>query len=141
MEPVLCAIDFSAASSSVLTVAAALAEQCRTQLIVLYTYRIFPQSETIADYRKTILKKAHDDFELLEKKLKLNGTIPYEFRAEVGFLSDRIESYMKLNRAKFIVVGRKLAFEMSEHKGTSLQEFIDHAGVPFLIVPDRYGQS
>jgi hypothetical protein len=141
MEPVLCAIDFSGDTPSVLTAAAALAEQFKAPLIILYTYRILPGDETIADYRNTIVKKAHDDFELLEQKLKLNGTMPYEFRAEVGFLSDRIESYLKTSRVRFIVIGRKLAFTMNEHKGTTFTDFIDHVKIPFLIVPDAHNQT
>ncbi|MDL5048871.1 hypothetical protein QQ054_22925 [Oscillatoria amoena NRMC-F 0135] len=95
MGPVLCALDFSETSPLVLKTAVDLTMHYQTRLVALYAYRIQPESEAIADYRQTKVKKAHDQFALLESKLGLNGSVPYEFRAEVGFLSDRIESWIK----------------------------------------------
>jgi nucleotide-binding universal stress UspA family protein len=140
MNPVVCAVDFSETSSSVLKAAVDLANRFAKRLVVLYAYRIIPDNEAIGDYRKTIVKKAHEDFALLEKKLGLNGSVPYEFRAEVGFLADRIKSAVQANPGAFIVIGQKLALEINEQKGMTLEEFIAQASVPVLIVPDRHRQ-
>lgn len=85
MNPVLCVIDLTPASVSVLGVSAGLAMRLRAPLTVLYPYRIMPDKEPIADYRKSLLQKAQHDFIELEQKLHLNGSLQYEFRAEVGF--------------------------------------------------------
>ncbi|QOI96079.1 MAG: universal stress protein [Flammeovirgaceae bacterium] len=140
MDPVLCALDFSENSPVVLKAAVNLAAHFHTRLIVLYAYRIIPENETIADYRRTIVKKAQENFAQLEKKLGLNGSIPYEFRAEVGFLSDRIKSSVQANRVGFVVIGQRLASEIIEQKGMTLEGFIGQAPVPVLIVPEMQAQ-
>ncbi|MCK6616371.1 MAG: universal stress protein [Cyclobacteriaceae bacterium] len=140
MNPVLCALDFSEASPAVLKAAVDLAAHFNTRLIVLYAYRILPENETITDYRRAIVNRAQEDFAHLEKKLGLNGSVPYEFRAEVGFLSDRIRSSVQANRVGFVVIGQRLASEINEQKGMTLEEFIDQAAVPVLIVPEMQVQ-
>lgn len=137
MSPVVCAVDFTETSVLVLKAAVELADRFAKRLIVLYAYRIIPENEAIGDYRKMVIKKAHEDFALLEKKLGLNGSLPYEFRVEVGFLADRIKNAVQASPEAFIVIGQKLALEINEQKGMTLEEFIVQASVPVLIVPDR----
>ncbi|MFN3840577.1 MAG: universal stress protein [Cyclobacteriaceae bacterium] len=135
MDPVLCALDFSETSPLVLKTAADLATHYHSPLVILYSYRILPENDAIADYRKTIVKKAYDQFALLENKLGLNGLVPYEFRAEVGFLSDRIESWINANPVAFLVIGQNLVTEINKQEGITFNEFVSHSPVPVLLVP------
>jgi nucleotide-binding universal stress UspA family protein len=135
MDSVLCALDFTEASSSVLKTAVDLAKRLKTQLIVLYAYRILPGNEAISDYRKTIVRKAQENFALLEKKVGLNGSVPYEFRAEVGFLTDRIQRAVQAHPMSVVVLGNQLAMESNEQKGMTLEEFVGQVSVPVMIVP------
>ncbi len=137
MSPVLCAIDFSESSSYVLNEAVDLASHYNSGLIVLYAYRIIPENETIADYRNTTLKRAHEQFAMLEKMVGLNGSVPCEFRAEVGFISDRIDACIRANHAAFLVIGWNLIKEIREQKGVSFEEFVNQSDVPVLIVPEH----
>ncbi len=138
MQPVLCVIDLSPPSVSVLGVAADVANHFKAPLTVLYPYRIMPDKEPIADYRKSLLQKAQKDFSDLEKQLHLNGSLHYEFRAEVGFLSDRVEAFFKQYPVLFVVMGEKMALERNESGSSSLQELMKRIPVPVLVVPDRY---
>jgi hypothetical protein len=137
MDPVLCALDFTETSSAVLKTAIDLAKCLRTKLIVLYAYRIIPGNETIADYRETIVSRAQKDFVTLEKTLGLNGSVPYEFRAEVGFFADRIQRTVQANRMSVVVLGNQLAMESNEQKGMTLEEFISQLAVPVMIIPRK----
>ena len=67
---------------------------------------------------------------------KAQPSIKQSFRAEIGFLSDRIESYIKAEKkVKFLVIGNETVSTIYEQKGLSLKEFIDRIGVPVIVVP------
>ncbi|MCS6972869.1 MAG: universal stress protein [Cyclobacteriaceae bacterium] len=138
MKPVLCVIDLSPASVSVLDVAAGLANRFQAPLTILYPYRIKPDKEPIADYRKGLLQKAQKNFLELEQKLHLNGSLNYEFRAEVGFPGDRVEAFFRQHPALLVVMGEKMAMENNESGLNSLQEMIKRIPVPVVVVPDRF---
>lgn len=136
MKPVLCAIDFSESSPPVMRCAIEVALRHKTSIIVLFSYRLAqPYEGTIGDYRKNIEHKAKESFEELISKVSLLGNVKYEFRSEIGFLSDRIEAYVKKNDVGVIVIGHEMANSMNDHKGLSLQQFISNIKVPILIVP------
>ncbi len=137
MKAILCALDFSNASDNVMEVALEMAAQKHTNLVVLFAYRLLqPESLELSEYRKNMEMKAQSDFEELAHKLKTNGDVPYEFRAEIGFISDRIEVYMKRNPVGLVVMGQNLANSINEHKGLALENFLRKMKVPVLIVPD-----
>jgi hypothetical protein len=138
MNPVLCVIDLTPASVSVLGVSAGLAMRLRAPLTVLYPYRIMPDKEPIADYRKSLLQKAQHDFIELEQKLHLNGSLQYEFRAEVGFLSDRVEAFLRQHTVLLVAMGEKMALERNESGLNNLQELMKRIPVPVLVVPEHY---
>lgn len=138
MKPVLCVIDLSPASVSVLDVAAGLANRFKAPLTILYPYRIKPDKEPITDYRKGLLQKAQKNFSELEQKLHLNGSLNYEFRAEVGFPGDRVEAFFTQHPALLVVMGEKMAMENNESGLNSLQEMIKRIPAPVVVVPDRF---
>jgi nucleotide-binding universal stress UspA family protein len=138
MKPVLCALDFSESSRWVMRSAIEVALRHRTSLIVLFSYRLVqPFEGTIADYRKNVESKARASFEELIKKVSSHENVKYEFRSEIGFLSDRIEAYVEKNDVGVIVIGHEMANAMNDHKGMSLQQFINTIKVPILIVPEE----
>jgi nucleotide-binding universal stress UspA family protein len=137
MEPVLCALDFSVDSSDVVQVAFDNARQKGSHLIVLHAYRLMPQSSDIAKYRKTIEQTARTNFDKILEALHIIESVPYEFRAEIGFLTDRIEAVTRQHPVSMIVMGQQLAKSFNDHKGISLQQFMDTTNVPVLIVPEH----
>ncbi len=138
MEHVLCVIDFSAATPGVFGMAVELARGLEKGLTVLYPYRILPDQGSIADYRTRVIHRAQQSFSELEK-LHLNGSLKYDFRAEVGFLSDRVESYYRQTPVYMVVIGHKMAFDKTEENITNLQELLRRVPVPVVVVPESPG--
>lgn len=137
MKTILCALDFSAASDNVVRAALELADRKKERLVLLYAYRLLqPAGADIASYRKGVEAQARAEFSELIAKLKINGTVPYEFRAEIGFLSDRVEIFMRTNEVDIIVMGQHLVDTIHEHKGLSFEAFLNDRKVPVLVVPD-----
>lgn len=138
MKPVLCAIDFSESSPLVMRCAIEVALRHKTSIIVLFSYRLAQSFEgTIGEYRKSVERKAKESFEELIGKVSVHGNVKYEFRSEIGFLSDRIEAYVEKNDVGVIVIGHDMANKMNDHKGLLLQQFISNIKVPILIVPEE----
>jgi nucleotide-binding universal stress UspA family protein len=139
MKAILCALDFSEATDHVIKVALEVAAQKRTHLVVLYAYRLIqPKTQDITEYRNSMVSKARADFEAIVKRLKINGEVPYEFHSEIGFLSDRIEAYLKSNAVDMIVMSQNLAHSINEHKGLTFEHFLDSTKIPVLVVPEMY---
>lgn len=139
MEQILCVIDFSSAAPVALGVAVKLAKSMGKSLTVLYPYRILPGKGPITEYRKTVLQQAQEAFSDLEQKLHINGSVGCEFRAEVGFLNDRVESYFQQHRVSMVVLSEKMAFEKNEAGFTNLQELLRRVPVPVVVVPEKQG--
>jgi hypothetical protein len=136
MKPVLCALDFSESSSSVMKSALDMAVQYKTSLIILFSYRLVqPLGGGIAEYRKNMESLAKQNFESLLQKVEINNGIHYEFRSEIGFLSDRIEAYVAQNKVGLVVMSQEMANGINDHKGLSLDHFLNHIKIPVLIVP------
>jgi nucleotide-binding universal stress UspA family protein len=136
MKPVLCALDFSESSPSVIKSALEVAVRHKTSLIVLFSYRLMhPFENTIAEYRKEVESQAIKNFEELINSVP-NENVKYEFRSEIGFLSDRIEAYVEKNDVGLIVIGQEMANTIQEHEGHSLEHFLNQINIPVLIVPD-----
>ena len=139
MKAILCALDFSEASDHVIKVALEVAAQKRSHLVILYAFRLIQtRTQNIAEFRNSMVEKARADFEAIVKRLKINGEVPYEFHSEIGFLSDRIEAYLKTNTVDMIVMSQNLAHSINEHKGLTFEHFLDSTKIPILIVPEMY---
>jgi nucleotide-binding universal stress UspA family protein len=139
MKAILCALDFSEASDQVIKVALEIAAQKQTHLVVLYAYRLIqPKDQDIAEYRKGIETRAQEDFLAIVKRLQINGAVPYEFRSEIGFLSDRIEVFLKKNKVDIIVMSQNLAHNINEHNGLTFEHFLDTTKIPVLVVPEMF---
>lgn len=136
MKVILCAFDFSDASDSVIKMALEVAAQKKLSLVVLHAYRLLqPESSAITDYRNSMEERARTDFDGIVKKLEINADVPYEFHSEIGFLSDRIEAFLKKNPVDTIVVGQNLAYPTNEQKEVSFENFLDTLKIPVVVVP------
>lgn len=113
-----------------------LATERKGALTFLFSYRIVqPTGSTLADYRKSMETKAKQDFDTLVQQLIVNSSVPYEFRSEIGFLSDRIDAFIKKNDVELIVLGEDMVNSINEHKGFSLEKHIQDEKIPLFIVP------
>ena len=137
MKAILCALDFSDASGEALNEAIRLAAEKKTNLIVLYTYRLlYAKGVEVSEYRRNVELKARENFDVLIKNLKTHPEVPYEFIIEIGFLSDRIESMVKRNKVECLVLCEKLAASMYEQQGLSFEHFSASLNIPVLIIPE-----
>jgi hypothetical protein len=123
----------------VLQVALAIAVKCEAHLTVLFSYRLLPGKDErkVREWRNQLEAKAKEEFARLEKKVIAgNGRASYEFRSEIGFLSDRISSFVNDDPPQLVVMGQALIQSMNEQKGLLLNEFIKKLHTPVVIVPE-----
>lgn len=129
---ILCMIDFSEASRDVLKYAVQSAKQVNGHIAVLYTYRFLAmQAEDPLETRKKIEEKARRQFALLEKEVLAGSGVPYDFKIEVGFVSNRVTEYTKTNGVNFLVMGNRMNASTRE----SFDELAEKVSVPLVIVP------
>lgn len=63
--------------------------------------------------------------------------IPYEFVAEIGFVSDRITKFMRHHKVGMLVVGDSTIKSLDDVGGTGFQEFVQRTALPVMVVPER----
>ena len=113
-----------------------MAHQYKTKVIGLFAYRLVqPASGTVSDYRKSVEKQARDEFQQMIQQMHFNGSVNYEFRSEIGFLTDRIDDYLQKSEVGMLIMSQDMADSINEHKGLTLQHFLHSLKVPLLIVP------
>ena len=130
---VLCLIDFSASSENALRAAVQLAVKNAAHITILYPYRLTTavKKENLVKLKRDIDLEALRNFEKISHLL--DGTnIDFDFRSEVGFLSDRIQEHLRLGNIKLIVLNKGLADSSFE----ALAELVPHLQVPLILVPD-----
>lgn len=74
-------------------------------------------------------REAIEKFEQLEEKLLRDKRMTYDFKAEIGFLRDRVQEFARKHRVAIIVIGNDLA------KDESFAELVELLTVPLVIVP------
>lgn len=131
-KSILCAVDFSDSSRAVLTFAVDLSRQFHNHLTVLFTYRLLnlPTDEALV-LRKKMEEKALQNFAILEKEVLGNSGVSYDFKVEVGFISNRVKEYSRKNEVSFLVMGKNMNTSSKE----SFDELSANLQIPILIVP------
>ena len=130
-KTILCTIDLSESSKQAIQWAVTMALQLKAHLTVLYTYRLIARSGEIVQLKRQIEQEAQAQFQQLEKLYLEGRGISYDFRTEVGFVSDRIEDHAKKNNLNFVVMDKNLSADNNE----TFSEMMQHIHVPTLLVP------
>ena len=131
---ILCAFNLGEEADEVVKSAGALGALLKMPVMLLCSYRLI-QSKASEDVQ--VIKKRYETL-AAEKLKQINTTQPaikLSFRSEIGFLSDRIESFLKAEKVKFLVIGNETATSLYEQKGLTVTEFIDKVGVQVVIIP------
>jgi len=134
---VLVLTDFSEASKEALRWAGHLAGYHHANLRVLYPYRLtqLNSKDDLVQARKNIEAEAKSSFTKLANSV-FTGAVPaYDFRAEVGFINDRVYSYTNKAEILVVVISKKMANTNRE----ALNELLDHLRTPLLVVPSLEG--
>lgn len=129
---IICTVDFSESSKEALRWAVSLAKLLKTQLTVLYTYRLLNSDNSEAiELRKKIEDNALQKFSSLENEILSGSGVSYEFKVEVGFVSNRVKHYAKKDAVSFVVMGNKMNATNKE----TFDELAETIQVPLVIVP------
>jgi nucleotide-binding universal stress UspA family protein len=128
---ILCTIDFSEPSKDVLKYAVNLSKQFNSHITILYTYRLLNSNGEAVEIRRKIEEQAKQNFAVLEKEVLAGSGASYDFRIEVGFVSNRVKEYAKKNGVSFLVMGKKMNGSSKE----SFDELAENIQVPLVIVP------
>jgi hypothetical protein len=137
MKPILCAIDFSTSTLRVMEAAFGAANTNNTDVTILFVYRLVQTSGGLTEYKKNMEAQARKNFDALVKQMRIKDLVKYEFRSEIGFLTDRIEDYVHKNAIGLIVLSQHMADTVNDHQGLTLKDFIGSTKVPFLIVSEK----
>nr|WP_302180053.1 universal stress protein [Chryseosolibacter indicus] len=131
-KTILCTIDMSQSSRQAIQWAIKMAQQLRGHLTILYTYRLIQsRSGEVIQLKKQMEAQAQQQFELLEKELLISSGISYDFRTEIGFVSDRIEDHARKNNLNFLVMDKNITNNSRE----TIEELMENVHVPMLLVP------
>jgi nucleotide-binding universal stress UspA family protein len=128
---VLCTIDFSDSSRDAVKRAIQLAHEFESSLTILFAFRLFKHNGEAVEMKKQIEHNAQTKFERLENELLKDAGVCYEFKAEVGFVDDRIERHARENNVRFLVMGES----MHEITKESLDDLASQLQIPMIIIP------
>jgi len=143
MRPILCVIDLSQSSAKVLEVAARMAHAYKSQLTILFPYRLINSgySVEIAKLKAQLEHEARERFDTIRQQVPLLQHINFDFQPEIGFTADRVGSFLRRNKADAIVMGEQQANQMNEVNQLTLQTLITTSKVPFTIVPEEVDEE
>ena len=134
-EPtVLCVIDFSTSAEKVLQSAAQLAIKNKARITILHPYRLnqVVKKEDLGKVKRDIDEEAALNFKKMSHILT-QGDIAYDFRSEVGFLTDRIQEHMRTSNIRMLVMDKGLADANRE----ALNELTHQLEIPVILVPQE----
>lgn len=105
----------------------------KAKLRVLYPYRLTQLNgrDDVLQSKKNIEAEAKNNFVKLAEGL-FNGNQPsYDFKAEVGFINDRVHSFTRHAEVLMVVISKRMANTNRE----ALNELLDQLHTPLMIVP------
>jgi hypothetical protein len=139
MRPILCVIDLTEKSAQVLEVAARMAYAYKSHLTILFPYRLIDNSYMgdISKLKMNLEQQARDKFQLVASQITLLDQLSYEFQPEIGFPSDRINSFVRRNKVDSVIISQRQASLMNEVNQMALQNLITNSKLPFTIVPEE----
>lgn len=123
--------DFSDSSVHAMHWAMPEAQKHNLHLAVLYPYRLdkVHRKENSIQSKKELEREATEKFELLAENLLKHSHVTYDFKAEVGFLRDRVSEYSRKHNVVLLVIGQRMINE------ESFAEMLDDLQVPLVIIP------
>lgn len=113
-----------------------MAQQDKAHLDILFSYRLLPAelNDEASTLKNRIVTEAREKFLTLEKKFSLPGSIEYEFKIEIGFLADRVESFARKRSVDLVVLSNEQAHTMNDQRGRDLKEMLEELNIRHLII-------
>ena len=132
---ILCAFNLGESADEAVKSAVLFSFHMHLPIMILCSYRLIQskRSEEVQAVKKRYEKMAVDKWKHIGN---VQPGIKLSFRTEIGFLSDRLEAFIKLGQAKMLIVSNNTAADIYEHKNLTLKDFIKKVDVPVLVVPE-----
>ena len=139
LRSILCVVDLTDSSLKVVEVAAKMAQLYKSQLTILFPYRLIDIGKTgdVATLKATLEHAARDKFAQLKNQIPLLDQLSYEFHPEIGFTADRINFFVKRNKVDLVVIGQRQSTALNDPNPMELQNLIANSKAPFTIVPEE----
>lgn len=136
MRPILCVIDLSGSSPQVLEVAARMAYAYKSQLTILFPYRLIDSGYKgeISKLKQNLEQDARDKFAKLKELVPTLDQVSFEFQPEIGFAADRISAFIRRNSVDGVVISQRMVSEINH---VTMQTLIATSKLPFTIVPEE----
>lgn len=129
---ILCTIDLSDSSKPAIRWAVSMAQQLKMHLTILYTYRLLQyRNGEVLQLKRKMEDEARQQFLILEKDLLMGRGVSYDFKTEIGFVTDRIEDHARKNSLSFLVMNKNI----NESSNETISNLMEHIHVPVLLVP------
>lgn len=143
MKPILCVIDLTESAVQVLEVAARMAYAYKSHLTILFPYRLIDNEYRgeMSKLKGKLEQEAREKFLSIKKQVPVLDEVSHEFQQEIGFLADRISSFVRWNKVESVVIGQRQANLMNEVNQLPLQSLITKLKIPFMIVPEEIDVS
>ena len=137
-KTILCPIDFSDSSIQALEYAIDLAQQEKSSITVIYSFRLIQSEEgqEIRLFKKTMEEEANKRFRQLEDSFSKESAVDHRFLVEIGFMEDSIASQLKKNEVSKVVVDRAMCQSNDRESGIP-KKFLESLKVPVIVVPDK----
>lgn len=128
-------IDLSVNSEKVLKWAAEDALEHKSNLLILYPYRLKFQrdGEQRPMEKKQLEAEAIERFEKLKSTLTILKKVPHIFMAEVGFETDRLEVHMHKADLHVMVLSKEMA--IAGVNDNDWNNFMKRLTIPIVLVP------
>lgn len=128
-------IDLSVNTGKVLEWAAEDALKHKTNLLILYPYRLKFQrdGEQRPMVKKQLETEAIDRFEKLKSSLNILQKVPHTFMVEVGFETDRLEAHMHNPDIRLMVLSKDNA--IAGINDNDWNTFMKRLTIPIVLVP------
>lgn len=126
-------IDLSDDSQRALAQAARTARENRSELVVLYPYRLKNQQvgEHFITLKQRLEREAYSRFETLKKNIKDLEIVPYTFSPEVGFGTNRLEAHLQTKPVENIFLCKSIASQADN----DWQAFVKELHIPIEMIP------
>jgi len=130
--------DFSTKSVKGLGYVLRLSEMNDAELIILHAYRLtgaHASSENLVAAKRMVENNANLAFQKLDSDLLKNSRIRYSFISEVGFLSDRIVSNIKLYEIDLVVLCTEMQNTIIEKSDHEYKSLVNALSCPLMLMP------
>jgi hypothetical protein len=139
LRSILCVVDLTESSQHVLEVAAKMALAYKSQMSILFPYRLIDigTKGDVATVKSTLEHAAREKFARLKTQVPILEQVSYEFHPEIGFTADRINFFLKRNKVDSVVISQRQSAAMNDVNPLGLQDLITNSRSPFTIVPEE----